>query len=114
VVQTTPHGSGRGLAGRRDPPRPAEKAYGLEGCGNCRSHAPGQSRAVYRIWQAHGLKPRRVESLNLSTDSDFGAKLRDVMGLYLGPSLQSAGFACGREEPDSGAGSYSTDSAAAT
>ena len=40
---------------------------------------------VYRIWQAHGLKPHRVESFKLSTDPDFVAKMRDVVGLYLDP-----------------------------
>ena len=40
---------------------------------------------VHRIWQAHGLKPHRVESFNFSTDPDFVTKLRDVIGLYLDP-----------------------------
>jgi transposase len=40
---------------------------------------------VHRIWQAHGLKPHLVESFKLSTDPDFVAKLRDVVGLYLDP-----------------------------
>src|SRR6516225_2592256 len=40
---------------------------------------------VYRIWQAHGLKPHRVESFKLSTDPEFVAKVRDVAGLYLDP-----------------------------
>jgi hypothetical protein len=38
---------------------------------------------VHRIWQAHGLKPHRVESFKLSTD--FVARLRDLAGLYLDP-----------------------------
>jgi transposase len=40
---------------------------------------------VHRIWRAHGLKPHRVESFKLSTDPDFVAKLRDIVGLYLDP-----------------------------
>ena len=36
---------------------------------------------VYRIWQAHGLKPHRVESFKLSTDPELSAKLRDVVEL---------------------------------
>ena len=40
---------------------------------------------VHRIWQAHGLKPHRVESFKFSTDPDFVTKLRDVVGLYLDP-----------------------------
>jgi transposase len=40
---------------------------------------------VQRIWQAHGLKPHRVESFKFSTDPEFVTKLRDVVGLYLDP-----------------------------
>ena len=40
---------------------------------------------VHRIWQAHGLKPHRVESFKFSTDPEFVTKLRDVVGLYLDP-----------------------------
>jgi transposase len=44
---------------------------------------------VHRIWQAHGLKPHLVESFKLSTDPNFVAKLRDVVGLYLDPPDQA-------------------------
>jgi hypothetical protein len=40
---------------------------------------------VQRIWQAFGLKPHRQETFKLSTDPDFVAKVRDVVGLYLAP-----------------------------
>ena len=40
---------------------------------------------VQRIWRAFGLKPHRHETFKLSTDPDFVAKVRDVVGLYLSP-----------------------------
>src|SRR6202162_4138181 len=42
-------------------------------------------RSVQRIWAAHGLKPHRVRTFKLSTDPNFAAKLRDVVGLYIDP-----------------------------
>ena len=48
--------------------------------------ASGMSQsAVSRIWRAFGLKPQAVESWKLSTDPDFVAKVRDVVGLYMNP-----------------------------
>jgi transposase len=49
------------------------------------AHAGVSPEAVRRIWVAHGLKPHRVRTFKLSTDPDFVAKLRDVVGLYLNP-----------------------------
>jgi transposase len=40
---------------------------------------------VQRIWRAFGLQPHRVETFKLSTDPDFVAKVRDVVGLYMSP-----------------------------
>jgi transposase len=40
---------------------------------------------VQRIWRAFGLQPHRQETFKLSTDPDFVAKVRDVVGLYLSP-----------------------------
>jgi transposase len=40
---------------------------------------------VQRIWRAFGLQPHRLETFKLSTDPDFVAKVRDVVGLYLAP-----------------------------
>ncbi len=40
---------------------------------------------VARIWRSHGLKPHLVETFKVSTDPDFVAKLRDVVGLYVDP-----------------------------
>ena len=40
---------------------------------------------VQRIWRAFGLKPHRQETFKLSTDPDFVAKVRDVVGLYMCP-----------------------------
>jgi hypothetical protein len=42
--------------------------------------------AVSPIWRAFGLKPHLVETWKLSTDPDFFAKVRDVVGLYMSPS----------------------------
>jgi transposase len=48
--------------------------------------ASGLSAAtVQRIWRAFGLQPHRVETFKLSTDPDFVAKVRDVVGLYIAP-----------------------------
>lgn len=40
---------------------------------------------VARIWEAHGLRPHRVETFKLSKDKRFLGKLTDVVGLYLNP-----------------------------
>jgi hypothetical protein len=40
---------------------------------------------VQRIWRAFGLQPHRIESFKLSTDPDFVAKVRDVVGPYMAP-----------------------------
>ena len=40
---------------------------------------------VQRIWRAFGLQPHRMETFKLSTDPDFVAKVRDVVGLYVSP-----------------------------
>ncbi len=48
--------------------------------------AKGVSPAtVHRIWQEHHLQPHRVERFKLSSDPDFVAKVRDIVGLYLDP-----------------------------
>ena len=36
---------------------------------------------VQRIWRAFGLQPHRLETFKLSTDPNFVAKVRDVVGL---------------------------------
>jgi transposase len=41
--------------------------------------------AVHDIWQAFGLKPHLQERWKLSTDPQFVAKVRDIVGLYLNP-----------------------------
>src|SRR3954465_4446037 len=41
--------------------------------------------SVQRIWRAHKLRPHRVRTFKLSRDPAFAAKLRDIVGLYLGP-----------------------------
>jgi hypothetical protein len=42
---------------------------------------------VSRIWRAFGLKPHLVETWKLSTDPEFIAKVRDVVGLHWPPQL---------------------------
>lgn len=50
------------------------------------ARAQGISPAtVQRIWQKHHLQPHRVESFKFSTDPQFVAKVRDIVGLYLNP-----------------------------
>lgn len=50
------------------------------------AQAQGVSHAtVHRIWRAYGLQPHRVEAFKLSKDPQFGAKVRDIVGLYLDP-----------------------------
>jgi transposase len=56
----------------------------------------GMSRAcglsvstVQRIWRAFGLQPHRLETFKLSTDPDFVAKVRDVVGLYVSPPARA-------------------------
>ena len=41
--------------------------------------------AVHDIWQAFGLKPHLQERWKLSSDPQFVAKVRDIVGLYLNP-----------------------------
>ena len=41
--------------------------------------------SVQRIWKAHGLAPHRMRHFKLSSDPQFVAKLRDVVGLYVDP-----------------------------
>jgi transposase len=55
---------------------------------SCRSMAEAQGvspATVQRIWDAHNLKPWRVETFKLSHGKRFLEKLTDVVGLYLNP-----------------------------
>jgi transposase len=45
--------------------------------------------AVSRIWRAFGLQPHRQETFKLSTDPQFVAKTRDIVGLYLDPPTKA-------------------------
>ena len=44
---------------------------------------------VQRIWKKHHLQPHRVERFKFSTDPQFVAKVRDIVGLYLHPPDQA-------------------------
>ena len=58
--------------------------------GRAMAAATGMSlRSVQRVWAAHRLQPHRVRRFKLSHDPAFGAKLRDVVGLYLNPPAHS-------------------------
>ena len=63
VPKNATHWSSRGMA----------KASGLS------------TSSVQRIWRAFGLQPHRLETFKLSSDPDFVAKVRDVVGLYVAP-----------------------------
>jgi transposase len=57
------------------------------------AQAQGVSRAtVHRIWKAYGLQPHRSETFKLSTDPEFVAKVRDIVGLYLNPPAHAMVF----------------------
>jgi len=47
---------------------------------------------VWRLWQTHGLAPHRIDYFKVSTDPQFVAKLRDVVGLYLDPPERAVVF----------------------
>ena len=50
------------------------------------ARATGWSQStIARTLRSHGLRPHRVRRFKLSTDPQFTAKLRDVVGLYLDP-----------------------------
>ena len=54
--------------------------------GRAMAKAAGISlRSVQRIWAAHGLKSHRLETFKLSRDTNFVAKMHDIIGLYLDP-----------------------------
>jgi hypothetical protein len=42
---------------------------------------------VSRIWRAFGLQPHRQETFKLSTDPQFVAKTRDIVGLWECPDF---------------------------
>ena len=59
---------------------------------SCRTMAKSQGvskSTISNIWQAHNLKPHRVETFKLSRDPKFLEKMTDVIGLYLNPPEQA-------------------------
>ena len=59
---------------------------------SCRTLAKSQGvskSTINTIWQAHNLRPHRVETFKLSRDPKFLEKLTDVVGLYLNPPQQA-------------------------
>lgn len=54
------------------------------------ARASGLSQtAVSRIWRAFGLQPHRQETLKLSTDPQFVAKTRNIVGLHIDPPTKA-------------------------
>lgn len=47
---------------------------------------------ISRLWRANGLKPQQVAYFKVSTDPEFVAKLRDVVGLYVNPPKRAVVF----------------------
>ena len=47
---------------------------------------------ISRLWRANGLKPHHVAYFKVSTDPEFVAKLRDVVGLYVNPPKRAVVF----------------------
>lgn len=45
---------------------------------------------VHRIWQAHALKPHRLQSFKFTRDPKAAEKIADVVGLYLDPPTNAA------------------------
>src|SRR5215468_10917962 len=45
--------------------------------------------SVQRIWRAFALQPHRMETFKLSTDPEFVAKVRDIVGLYVSPPARA-------------------------
>jgi len=59
---------------------------------SCRTMAKSQGvskSTINNIWQAHNLKPHRVETFKLSRDKKFLEKMTDVVGMYLNPPQQA-------------------------
>jgi hypothetical protein len=43
---------------------------------------------VQRIWRSHGLQ-RHLRQFKLSKDTQFAAKVRDIVGLYVNPPARA-------------------------
>jgi len=52
---------------------------------NRREEIPVSHNFIASLWRANNLQPHQVGTFKLSTDSDFEAKVFDVVGLYLDP-----------------------------
>ena len=50
--------------------------------------------SIGRVWQAHGLKPHRVQTFKVSRDPRFIEKLEDIVGLYLSPPEHALVLCC--------------------
>jgi len=52
---------------------------------------------VHRIWQAHALKPHRVETFKFSNDPKAEEKIYDVVGLYMNPPTNAVVLSVGEK-----------------
>jgi putative transposase len=55
------------------------------GCRSLAAETRLSKSTVHRIWRAFGLQPHRARHFQLSHDSFFVEKVRDIVGLYLNP-----------------------------
>lgn len=69
---------------------------------------------VQRIWQAFGLQPHWLETFRLSTDPDFVAKVRDVVGLHVSPPAHAIELCVDETSPIQAARSQPADAANAS
>lgn len=60
---------------------------------------------VQKIWRAAGLKPQRQGTYMASSDPQFAAKAKRVIGLYLQPPHEAAVFCVDEKKRDSSLGS---------
>jgi transposase len=56
------------------------------------AHIGMSHSSVGRVWRAFGLKPHIVRSFKLSSDPQFVAKVRDIVGLYMNPPERAVVF----------------------
>jgi transposase len=53
------------------------------------AHVGLSHTTIGRVWRTFGLKPHVARSFKISTDPQFVAKLRDVVGLYMNPPARA-------------------------
>jgi hypothetical protein len=79
VTKEPPTFGGKRCGDRAFPPLSPEVAKRVVGL----TLAAPPPAASQRIWRARGLRPHRVRQFKLSSDPQFVAKLREIVGLYV-------------------------------